>query len=308
MVVRRLTPRQRRLSPDGAPSQRETTATKAALADILDEEEAAARFVESQSRIERYEYKYLIPERTVPEIRAAALATCKLDKHAGESRSYTIRSLYFDTDRYHLYWANEREQRDRFKVRARTYPGKAAPVFLEVKRRVGDVILKTRAALPEDLWREALSSTPGAALARIEEAARIKKGGLGALRIAELVHTYHLAPRLLVEYDREAYESVLDNYARLTFDRRIVCQAKDTFDLNADPKRWRAVDHPAQTWTHEPMCVLELKFERSPPRWMVNLIKRVELVRLSFSKYCYSVDAQHLLPTTRVSQLAGGLG
>lgn len=251
--------------------------------------------MESLSRIERYEYKYLIPERVVPAVRSAALATCRLDKHAGAQRDYAIRSLYFDTDGYHLYWANGREQRDRFKVRARSYPGKPAPVFLEIKRRVGDVILKTRAALPESAWKAAIAgqSDSGAPLAR------------GAQRFAELVQRYHLTPRVLVEYNREAYESVIDSYARLTFDRRIVCQAKETLDLGADPRRWRAVDHPAQTFTHEPVCVLELKFERRPPRWMVDLVKRLELIRLSFSKYCYSVDAQHLLPTTRVPLLTG---
>ncbi|HLM74498.1 MAG TPA: VTC domain-containing protein, partial [Polyangiaceae bacterium] len=111
---------------------------------------------------------------------------------------------------------------------------------------------------------------------------------------------------VLVEYEREAYVSVVDNYARLTFDRRIVCQARDTFDLEATPSRWRAVDHPVKTQTPEPVCVLELKFERVTPRWMVDLVKRLELVRLSFSKYCYSIDALLLLPMGRAARFERG--
>jgi hypothetical protein len=128
----------------------------------------------------------------------------------------------------------------------------------------------------------------------------------GLERFYTLAQTYHLKPRVLVEYDREAYVSLVDNYARLTFDRRIVCQARETLDLEASPSRWRPVDHPARTATPEPVCVLELKFERRAPRWMVSLVQRLELVRLSFSKYCYSVDALLLLPVNRASRLGGG--
>jgi hypothetical protein len=238
--------------------------------------------VESPNVIERYEFKYLIPERLVPAIREAARATSKIDEHAGPDGTYKIRSLYLDTDRYHLYWANEREQGDRFKARVRGYPGKKAPVFLEVKRRVYDVILKTRAALPADRWKDVLEGRADPSIAFGGAA-----GKRGTERFLQKMATYHLQPVILVEYQREAYVSLVDKYARLTFDRK------------ADPKRWRPVDHPVRTVTLEPVCVLELKFETKPPRWMVNLVKRLDLTRRSFSKYCYSVDAQLLLPQTQ---------
>ena len=107
--------------------------------------------------IERYEYKYLIPESLIGAIRAAVRTTSKIDRYAGPDGTYRIRSLYFDTDHYDLYWANEREQPDRFKLRARTYPGKESPVFLEVKRRVLDVIIKSRAAVPASSWRDVIA-------------------------------------------------------------------------------------------------------------------------------------------------------
>src|SRR6478735_4127467 len=96
--------------------------------------------------IERYEHKFLIPERLVPEIRSFARTTSCVDRYAGPDGTYTIRSLYFDTPSLDLYWANDREQRCRFKCRARMYPGATSPYFLEVKRRVQDVIVKSRAA------------------------------------------------------------------------------------------------------------------------------------------------------------------
>ncbi|WP_080682331.1 polyphosphate polymerase domain-containing protein [Sorangium cellulosum] len=251
--------------------------------------------------MERYEFKYLVPERLVPAIRATARSVGRADKYANEDGSYRIRSLYFDTRGHDLYWANAREQRDRFKVRARTYPGKKSPVFLEVKRRVQDVIIKSRACVPADEWRELVERGNPAALERLAPGVR-----KGAEKFIGAIHRHDLRPTVLVDYEREAYESTLDRYARITFDRRVVCQRKEALDLEASDRGWRPVDHPVQTNTHEPVCVLELKFERRPPAWMVALVRRLELVRRSFSKYCYSVNAQLMLPDVRSARIEGG--
>lgn len=244
--------------------------------------------------IERYEYKYLIPARLVPAIRTAVLTTSRIDKYAGPDGTYRIRSLYLDTDRYDLYWANQREQGDRFKARIRTYPGKTSPVFFEIKRRVLDVIVKSRAAVPMEIWRDALEGRE-AALSKLSAGAR-----RGMEKFMGPYHRHHLRPAMIVEYEREAYISDVDSYARLTFDRKIVVQPQDKLDLDADPSLWRPVDHVAQTRTPEPISVLELKFERRPPPWMVSLVKRLDLVRASFSKYCYGVTNELSLPENRI--------
>ncbi|WP_437585305.1 VTC domain-containing protein [Sorangium sp. So ce1000] len=250
--------------------------------------------------IERYEFKYLVPERLVPEIRATALSVGKLDRYANADGVYRIRSLYLDTRGFDLYWANAREQRDRFKLRVRTYPGKTSPTFLEVKRRVQDVIVKSRAAVPASEWRELLEHARPASLARLSPGVR-----KAAERFIGAYHRHALGPTLLVDYEREPYESTLDTYARLTFDRKIVCQRRETLDLDASDGGWRPVDHPVQTQTPEPVCVLELKFERRPPPWMVALVRRLDLVRHSFSKYCYGVTAQLTLPEARTTRVSG---
>ncbi|WP_438003076.1 polyphosphate polymerase domain-containing protein [Sorangium sp. So ce321] len=252
--------------------------------------------------IERYEFKYLVPERLVPAIRDAVRGICKRDRYGDADGVYRIRSLYLDTRGFDLYWANDREQRDRFKVRVRSYPGKTSPVFLEVKRRVQDVIVKSRAVTPAAGWQELLAHGRPAALEKLAPNAR-----KGAEKFLGAVHRHDLRPVLLVDYEREAYESTIDTYARLTFDRKIVCQRRDTLDLEAPSRGWRPVDHPVQTATIEPVCVLELKFERRPPPWMAALVRRLELVRRSFSKYCYGVNAQLTLPETRAARFEGGL-
>lgn len=249
--------------------------------------------------IERYEYKYLLPEALVPRVRDSAQMMCSIDKYAGPDGTYRIRSLYCDTPTFDLYKANEREQADRFKMRIRVYPGKVSPVFFEVKRRVLDVIVKTRSGVPLALWRDVLAGR-SSALEALSPKVRD-----GALQFASRYHRHHMQPVMLVEYEREPYASNYDEYARLTFDRNILIQPQHELDLEADERRWRAVDHRAQTRTLEPVCVLELKFERRPPMWMSQMVQRLGLVRYSFSKYCYGVTNELTLPEVRTSAFPG---
>src|SRR5207253_2202521 len=178
-----------------------------------------------------------------------------------------------------------------FKVRARMYPDTPrTPYFLEVKRRVFDVIVKTRAPVPWDRWRQAIDGDSG-----ILEALPYPSRA-AVLAFASKVLGHHLEPVLLVQYEREAYVSELDSYARLTFDRNICVQPMREFDFAADSRRWRSVDHIAQTRSTESVSVLELKFERRPPVWMSVMVRELELVRHSFSKYCYGILNELTLP------------
>lgn len=236
--------------------------------------------------IERYEFKYLVEPSQIERIRSAARDTCVHDDHARQGGTYTIRSLYFDTPGRHLYRANGRQAPDRFKARVRCYPDTDAPVFLEIKRRTLDVIRKTRGAVSPEDWVGVVRRHPDAQ-ARVQAAER---SATNAFVVA--AERYGLEPVLLVEYEREAYVSLLDRYGRLTLDRAVRAQRMERFDLEAESGRWRPVDHALQTSTQRCVTVLELKFERRPPRWMVDLVRHLDLIRESFSKYCYGLSAQ----------------
>ena len=249
---------------------------------------------------ERREYKYLLPPEKVKRVRHIANTIGKRDGYAGPDGLYTIRSLYFDTDRYHLFTANVREAGDRYKVRVRNYPntGSTGPIFLEVKQRVGDIIRKTRGMVKPSQWTTLL--THPSSFYTMDLGLKYRTA---VERFVTLVQTYHLQPTMLVEYDREAYFSEIDEYARLTFDLRIRCQQRDSLDLRASAQDWRHVDNPIRTRTQEPMTLLELKFGGPPPRWMTRMVQNLELERHTFSKYGYSVIEQLNLPEARTSRL-----
>jgi hypothetical protein len=241
--------------------------------------------------IERYEFKYLIDEKIVEDIRRTVLSIGRRDPYAGPDGSYLIRSLYLDTRQNHLFLANERQAHDRFKARVRVYPGKAAPTFFEIKRRTGDVIRKSRGVV----------NGPWAPVARGDmNVACIPHTRPALERFVEKTLRYHLEPKQIVQYAREAFASNIDTYARVTVDRQIVAQSTHEWTVEADERRWRPLDVGLLSYgLRESIAVLELKFERRPPRWMVSMVRNLGLERKAFSKYGNSVEVALRLPERR---------
>ncbi len=246
--------------------------------------------------LRRTEYKYLIPNHLVPPIRRTLQGICRPDPHARSDGFYSVRSLYLDTAALDLYWANEHEKGDRFKARIRCYPGTNTYVFLEVKARSGDAIIKTSATVKTDRWKDVIETSDGMDREALNPDQRRQ-----AEHFLALVHTYHLEPKVLVEYDREAYVSSVDDYARVTLDRKIKGQMKKHLDLSVSPAQWRLIDHPVRTTTAESVWILELKFGQAVPVWMSALVRGFELSRFEFSKYCYSLGELLSLPGLRAS-------
>lgn len=247
--------------------------------------------------IERREFKYLVDALTAARLRAAIQPFCEIDPWAAKNPRgrYTIESVYLDTDALRLFWANEHEQLDRVKVRVRGYAeAPTSPVFFEVKRRVNDVILKTRGKVPRDLW-QGLLVTPEAPLDP-----RIGGRDRRAVeRFLAITRSMHLRPFTVVRYEREPYFSRIDDYARVTFDTAIRAQptALPTFSL---PDRgWRALDDAVTQRTLDSMIVVELKFTTHVPRWLVHIVERLGLARRSFSKYGTSIRAFYESPSLR---------
>lgn len=247
--------------------------------------------------IERREYKYLVDDTTVGRIREAVRPFCNLDTF-GEGQPnnrYTIDSCYFDTPKLDLYHANKVELPDRFKLRVRTYPScTGGPVFFEVKRRANDVISKTRGCVPRALWAKLLTEPITEIPSSIS-----KKNRPAVERFIALVNTYHARPTTVVRYEREAYVSTIDDYARVTFDCNVRSQARDHLTFPEGEDGWRYMDSALMQKNVHRKTLVELKFTSTVPSWMVNIVQRLNLSRRSFSKYGTSIRAWYQKPTVR---------
>ncbi len=231
----------------------------------------------------RCEYKYKVTAETVERLRTAIKPYCQLDEHGASHADgyYPINSLYFDDDRYRLYRDTVNGESERFKVRVRNY-GQASGgvVKLEVKRRINDVVIKTSAWLPQDGWTEWI--TPGGR----RDPSTLSEANREALNnFLTTMRRAAARPKMLVRYERQAYRSLIDDYVRITFDRHMIHQPMTRYDLNGSSSRWSAMDDAESMGGSGSRFLLELKFARSVPVWLVDIVRRLGLVRQGYSKY-----------------------
>jgi hypothetical protein len=228
---------------------------------------------------DRYEFKHLIPEEQVDAIRLAIEPFCVLDPNSQKTdhHEYAIQSLYLDTPNRDLYRISRERRSQRWKARIRRYDGSDV-VFLEIKTRDHSLIKKHRAKIPAEGWVERIHGP-------------IANDATGAERLfCQRLECHNLVPMLMVRYMREAWMSSVDAYARVTFDRQVVCQPWTDWTLDGDDGNWLALDSSRSMQTVPRGVVLELKCLTAVPLWLSNVARSVGLTRTCYSKYCKGIE------------------
>lgn len=244
----------------------------------------------------RYELKYLISDRTALSVRDFIADRLNLDEHMDPAvrDGYWVHSLYLDNSNYALCKATMDGEKNRFKLRARFYSDEAdAPVFLEVKRRVSDCILKSRAAIHRDAAAELMEGRHPKHTDLQGSKTRQAFDALG--RFCQLRDQIDARPAAYTSYQREAYVSIQDESCRVTFDR-LIKGGPWRREIKADRDGWLATDI-----NH---VVLELKFTHRFPMWMRELSHHFQLQRTSVPKYVECVRAMRKSPL----RLIAGVG
>ena len=235
--------------------------------------------------IKRYELKYLISEELAWQIRDYIKNICSLDKHVPPGlNGYVVNNFYFDTPDLKFYYDTKFRKLTRYKPRARFYGDQASDfIWLEIKYRNSSIIWKKRSRIPVDLWpnlfteRESNNYEP------------VCKNQIDAFN--DLVYWYNAQPVLHVRYFREPYVTELDDYGRVTFDRRLCCRSlKGSCDLEYDESDMIYYDDPVTSKNYDSVVLLEIKVETLIPAWAIELIQMFNLTQRSYSKYCYGID------------------
>ncbi|MBC8341075.1 MAG: polyphosphate polymerase domain-containing protein [Proteobacteria bacterium] len=232
-----------------------------------------------QQQFERLELKYLIDEVLAREIRGRISAYCSRDPHCPVSGvGYSTNSLYLDSPGLAFHEAKERGDPDRVKLRIRTYSD-TSPAILEIKRRRSQVIFKTRGVVDRERAQEAaLGLTPDVDRNPFLDDFAFVLANSGA------------EPTLCVSYEREAYESTVDEYTRITFDRKIEVSPSSDWSLSRRTSGVYCFDDYWKTDHTTTPVVLEIKCETgSIPWWVTDLIRHHDLVQSSFSKYSIGI-------------------
>ncbi len=251
----------------------------------------AARILEERVELERHEAKYIIHPSLVPEIREFIQPFCKPDPNAQrDPPEYVVTTLQLDSDTLTLHYAKERQAASRFKLRCRTYGlDDRAPVFLEIKRKMKDMVVKSRVTIPRELWGPDLFGKP------VSESIFKKPRDLANFaEFRRLMHAIAARPVMLIRYHRESYLGIQEAYARVTFDRRLCyCPARG-WDLPPANVRWRAMDSAMAFNRSFSAVILELKTFRNAPVWMADMTERFNLERIGFCKYSTAIRLESL--------------
>lgn len=230
---------------------------------------------------ERFEVKYLITESLALGICDYIAPYVQADPHLDGTKAYGLTSLYYDNARLATYWSSECGEKNRYKIRVRRY-GTDGGLYLEIKRRVGQVVRKQRARISES-DAEALLHRNASPLSMADRISPEKRDTYHAF--TDLVDRIGATPRVLVRYSREAYVSALEEPVRLTFDRQLCCVPCCTYrsDIWRDECLWYEVgDYP---------LIFELKFTNVFPGWVRRMVERFELRQRSVAKYVLCVKS-----------------
>jgi VTC domain-containing protein len=240
----------------------------------------------------RFECKYLVSPLVVPALREFIAPFVRLDRFATSRPDgrYSICSLYYDSDDLRMYQQTVGGEKNRVKLRVRSYSDdESSPLYFEVKRKVNNIVQKRRACVTRQqaaaLHARRFDSVMGAVDPEFGYFANY--AGLSSAR-----------PVVRVRYMREAFESLTGEPLRITLDTELIHAA--TFDFETSHERGRWVTTPVDG------VILEIKFTEMFPAWVADMVRAFGLVQQPVPKYVLCLD--HMLLAGRESVLSlGGL-
>jgi hypothetical protein len=231
----------------------------------------------------RYELKYLIDESKAHAVEQFIRPYLHIDRYCTTRPSglYPVVTLYLDSDDFKLCRQSLEGQKNRFKLRIRSYTDELDyPRFVEIKRRINNIIVKSRARVMDEELAAVVSgiSLPETRYAGDQETLKqfqLYCRGIGA------------QPVLKLRYTRRAYEGDTENRVRITFDRDMAYRICNKPDLTLNGTGWQHCNMST--------VILEIKFTGCYPAWLGRMAKCLDLRQWSVSKYVYSIKHCELM-------------
>ena len=238
------------------------------------------------ARVDRTEFKFLIPLAVRNEVIAEVEKHTGYDEEAGGCSQYPIITQYYDNAFRDCYWEKQRGQKSRRKLRIRVYgssDGRMLPsTFIEVKHKCDGRGVKRRLRLPMEDALDLAAGNVGKMLADGGRFSRYER--MVVTEILSLVEQREFEFLCTMRYDRQAFVGGDDAPdLRVTFDTGIACRFEE-LDLQADDKRFEHFLLP------DDQCIMEVKTCSVVPSWLRDLVGAQSLVRRSFSKFCTALE------------------
>lgn len=225
----------------------------------------------------RYELKYRVSESIAHSIGEYIRTFMKHDPYSLvlPNRQYEISSLYFDSNDFDLLQHTLMGRWNRHKLRIRAYNSQRDWAFLEIKRRSGMSILKSRAKVMRKDVTRILNSF------HIPDYCNERQRHI-VEQFNYHKNTIQAQGKVIVRYKREAFVMKEAGNLRITFDRDLEYKRATNFNIDLDQAQLEK----------SPLgfVILEIKFTEHYPSWLTNIIRMFELDHSSMSKYIACVN------------------
>lgn len=235
--------------------------------------------------VSRYEYKYLVPNTLIENLREGMQPYVELDEFARKHSNgqYTVRSIYYDSSKFNCYKEKIDGVQIRNKYRIRGYDeiSKESITFLEIKHKDTNCISKSRAPIYYTNVARSLDSR-----SINDHVLSFSGNGVEKKAAQKFIYYYslkNLQPAVLVIYDREAFLGKFDPSLRVTFDKNL--RSVIYPELN----QLYEEDNAKATMSNH--FILEVKFFGFLPSWIKSLISKYKLDRRALSKYTMSLES-----------------
>ncbi len=214
----------------------------------------------------RNELKYLCSEQQLRLLEVRIRHICTPDPHAGETGSYTVRSVYFDDYRDSCYYENEDGVNRREKFRIRLYDSNTDTITLECKQKVNGRNHKFSCGITGEECRAVLQGT----FALPADADPVLN------KFFLMYRTRLYRPKVIVEYERTPFLYRMGN-VRITFDRNISATSRVQDFLETEIH--------ARPMMPGGMHLLEVKYDELLPDYLYRELQLDNLQQTPNSKY-----------------------
>lgn len=190
-----------------------------------------------------------------------------LDENASEGCDYNIKSLYFDDYKNTALFEKLLGVKDRYKFRIRIYNNSSDIIKVEKKTKHGHLTRKYSTNISEDQFNKIMSN---------DFSFIGNEGDPVLLDFYGHVKSNCLSPKVIVDYDREAYTHKAGN-VRITFDKRLKTGLNSIELLNKDIPLISSLDNNA--------IIMEIKYDEYFPSHLRSIVSLGNREVISNSKY-----------------------
>ena len=219
----------------------------------------------------RFEHKFLMDKATYEKVIKVMDEHMELDLHNKDHKPYTIANIYYDTKDDYLIRRSLDKPSYKEKLRLRAYgvPEADGKVYLEIKKKYKGIVNKRRTTLH---LREAYDFTSSGVKPEIKPYMNSQVVN----EIEYFLHVYKLMPKVYLAYDRIAYFEKGNPDLRISFDQNIRTRRYDLKLENGDH---------GEKLLGDDTYLMEIKTARAMPLWLTNMLSKLCIRRVSFSKY-----------------------